>query len=402
MHVLELWICWPFWGIKETCEIPRHLKFTEKLVLPGLENGVRTDTVFHFFVLQAILFIYQCKTKTSIPYIARFLRQLIFRFKTEFYARMNFERSKLRQDWFCYRAIIIYYIYIYIIILIIRIDVYLTETPTDKACLFGHFLLLCFCFLVVCLVSKINKHKVCVFKVDGVATINKRFWSRISCMRARVRLSCELCTQSATMRFKDWPCVWCVAVCVWCVCGVCLTLCVWQCVCDSVSVCVIVCVCDIVCMTVCVCEWHCVYDSVCVWVTLCVVCVCVCDGVCAWQCACVYNSGVGVCVCVYTYSTVIFSSCYLSTWSRYLYNAKETVRRGGRKEEAEIQKKERKKERKMGSFTYLFIQGWNENTRNISWQTTNSQVNKQRNSNRQWNKQHTQKGNARKDNTKYR
>ena len=145
---MELWICWLFFFntlevfLKGKWKIPRNLTFSEKLILFGLENGQSEPIQFlTSIVLEVKFFIYKCKTKSSIPYISCFPRQLTSCYKIEeFNARMNCECFKFRQDWFCS---------LHLQMLIITVYCYLTDTPMVH--LFVHFR--------VCFASIMNKNK---------------------------------------------------------------------------------------------------------------------------------------------------------------------------------------------------------------------------------------------------
>ena len=66
------------------------MKFTENLVLFGLDACIVTDDTFDEIVVVAKMFIYKCKYEKSLPCFTNFRRYLTAHFKIQkFNARIN-------------------------------------------------------------------------------------------------------------------------------------------------------------------------------------------------------------------------------------------------------------------------------------------------------------------------
>ena len=79
-----------FWNQLETLlrdkrETVFNVHFTEKLVLFGVDNCMKTDSVFDCIVLQAKQFIHKCRFDKRLPTLSSFVHQLTFRYKVEEY-----------------------------------------------------------------------------------------------------------------------------------------------------------------------------------------------------------------------------------------------------------------------------------------------------------------------------
>ena len=100
-----------FWNrlemlLKDKCAVALNVKFTEKLVLFGLEQNFQTDTVFDYIVLEAKSFVYKCKLNKCTPCLSTFKEQLSWKYKmAEFNAKVNFNLSQFDRNWCCYKAL---------------------------------------------------------------------------------------------------------------------------------------------------------------------------------------------------------------------------------------------------------------------------------------------------------
>ena len=94
-----------FWNKLETllrdkCKTVFNVHFTENLVLFGVDNYMKTDSVFDFIILQAKQFIYKCRFDKRLPTLSSFVHQLTFRYKIEEYnAKSICEISKFNLNW---------------------------------------------------------------------------------------------------------------------------------------------------------------------------------------------------------------------------------------------------------------------------------------------------------------
>ena len=76
--------------MRDKCKTVFNVHFTENLVLFGVDNYMKTDSVFDFIILQAK----QCRFDEQLPTLSSFVHQLTFRYKIEEYnAKINCEIS---------------------------------------------------------------------------------------------------------------------------------------------------------------------------------------------------------------------------------------------------------------------------------------------------------------------
>ena len=101
-----------FWNgleniINEKCDHAANFKFTEKLVLFGIDDNVRTDDILDFIIILAKSFMYACKVNDRIPTHLNFLTQLKSRYDLEEYnARLTMNMVSFRNSWVYYLPII--------------------------------------------------------------------------------------------------------------------------------------------------------------------------------------------------------------------------------------------------------------------------------------------------------
>ena len=67
----------------------------KNLVLFGIDNYMKTDSVFDYIILHAKQFIYKCRFDKRLPTLYSFVHQLTLRYKLEEYnATINCDISK--------------------------------------------------------------------------------------------------------------------------------------------------------------------------------------------------------------------------------------------------------------------------------------------------------------------
>ena len=94
--------------MRDQCETVFNVHLTENLVLFGVDNYMKTDSVFDCIVLQAKQFIiYKCRFDKQLPTLSPFVHQLTFRYKIEEYnPKINFEISKFNLNWLFLKFIV--------------------------------------------------------------------------------------------------------------------------------------------------------------------------------------------------------------------------------------------------------------------------------------------------------
>lgn len=109
------WRCYitkTFWNtlqqhIIEKCAIASRLKFTENLILFGLDTCVVTDDTFDEIVVVAKMFIYKCKYEKSLPCLMNFRQYLTTHYKIQWFnARISLGYDKFTQNWMFYKNIL--------------------------------------------------------------------------------------------------------------------------------------------------------------------------------------------------------------------------------------------------------------------------------------------------------
>ena len=80
-----------FWNklntlLRDKCETGFNVvHFAETLALFGIDNYMKTDSVFHVIVLPAKQFICKCRFDRRLPTLSSFAHQLTFRYNIEEY-----------------------------------------------------------------------------------------------------------------------------------------------------------------------------------------------------------------------------------------------------------------------------------------------------------------------------
>ena len=92
--------------LKEKCQSCTCLHINEKLVLFGVDYGMKTDTVFDLIMLSAKMFIYKCKLNNTQPLLNIFMNEMKYRYRIEMYiAKINNCYNKVMTNWFPYSNI---------------------------------------------------------------------------------------------------------------------------------------------------------------------------------------------------------------------------------------------------------------------------------------------------------
>jgi len=101
-----------FWNHIESainikCVHAVNFKFTEKLVLFGTDENIKTDAVIDFIIVLAKSFMYSCKIDNRIPIFDDFRRHLQSRFNIEEYnAKLHMNINDFRNNWVYYMPLI--------------------------------------------------------------------------------------------------------------------------------------------------------------------------------------------------------------------------------------------------------------------------------------------------------
>ena len=94
-------------AIHVSCAHAVNFKFTEKLVLFGTDDNIRTDHVIDFIIVLAKSFLYSCKLNNRIPFFNEFRKHLQSRFKIEEYnAKLYMNVNNFRNNWVYYMPLI--------------------------------------------------------------------------------------------------------------------------------------------------------------------------------------------------------------------------------------------------------------------------------------------------------
>ena len=100
-----------FWAgietlLNEKCAHAFNLRLSQSLVLFGVDDQIKTDTVFDFILLLAKSFHYSCKTNNRVPLHTDFITHLHTRYKIEEYnAKMLFDVQTFNINWIYYKPL---------------------------------------------------------------------------------------------------------------------------------------------------------------------------------------------------------------------------------------------------------------------------------------------------------
>ena len=93
--------------INDQCEHANSVKISRNIILFGVDNHLKTDTVFDFIIMFAKWYIYRCKVENDIPIVKIFIRQLNYRFKIEQYnAIIANDLNKFSTQWSHYKPML--------------------------------------------------------------------------------------------------------------------------------------------------------------------------------------------------------------------------------------------------------------------------------------------------------
>ena len=102
----------PFWNTLENavnnkCQHALNVKFSQRLILFGVDRQQRTDDILDLIILLAKSFVYKCKQSNIVPNLNQFINVLRFRYKMEeFNAKMLNNMHAFRQSWVHYKPLI--------------------------------------------------------------------------------------------------------------------------------------------------------------------------------------------------------------------------------------------------------------------------------------------------------
>ena len=83
-----------------------NMQLSECLVILGIEDNRRVDSIFYFILLLGKQYLYQCKMNYDEPMIAAFRRRLSFRYNIEEYnARLNCTYPEFSAKWSSYKQL---------------------------------------------------------------------------------------------------------------------------------------------------------------------------------------------------------------------------------------------------------------------------------------------------------
>lgn len=87
----------------EKCRNVSVLRFTQKLIIFGMEKHIKTDTVFDFILMLAKSYVYRCKIENVFPNVSVFQTLLNSRYKIEYYnAKVQNRLQKFETEWYYY------------------------------------------------------------------------------------------------------------------------------------------------------------------------------------------------------------------------------------------------------------------------------------------------------------
>ena len=91
--------------LNDKCGIVFNLKFSEQLVLFGIDSHIKTDDVFDLILLLAKQYIYSCRFNNSLPTVDVFLKRLKYRYEIELYnAKIRQEVNNFNTKWIFIRT----------------------------------------------------------------------------------------------------------------------------------------------------------------------------------------------------------------------------------------------------------------------------------------------------------
>ena len=89
--------------LNEKCLHASNLRFTQNLVIFGVEDNIKTDNILDYIILQAKSFLYFCKVNSRVPRLVDFIQYLHDRYKIEQYnAKIMSSLHNFNMDWVLY------------------------------------------------------------------------------------------------------------------------------------------------------------------------------------------------------------------------------------------------------------------------------------------------------------
>ena len=92
--------------VKQKCDNAHTLRLSKCLVILGIDDNIKTDTIFCFILLLAKKYIYACKLEKCLPSIDVFKRKLSSRYKIENYnSILEQTQHTFKVKWLSYRQL---------------------------------------------------------------------------------------------------------------------------------------------------------------------------------------------------------------------------------------------------------------------------------------------------------
>ena len=105
-HVRSFWAEFEQF-LKSKCENCNRLKLTDKLILFGYDNNIKTDQGFDFILLHAKFFVYKCRINSVRPVLNTFLKELSYIYKIDQYAySIQMKQYQFALKWASYNVLI--------------------------------------------------------------------------------------------------------------------------------------------------------------------------------------------------------------------------------------------------------------------------------------------------------
>ena len=74
------------------------MRLSQCLVILGIDNNIKIDSVFYSVLLLAKQYLYRCKIESLQPDIVAFKRKLIYRYRIEYNSKIKNDASELYRD----------------------------------------------------------------------------------------------------------------------------------------------------------------------------------------------------------------------------------------------------------------------------------------------------------------
>jgi hypothetical protein len=93
--------------LKKKCMHCHSLNFNNKLVIFGISDLIKTDSILNYIILLAKFYIYKCKLQKITPQVDPFLKMLKHKYCIEKYvSKINGNYHKFDQNWASYQQLL--------------------------------------------------------------------------------------------------------------------------------------------------------------------------------------------------------------------------------------------------------------------------------------------------------